>query len=438
VDAFGDEDLGQLLMPEMPPMAFKSIYWFLRYARLYRYDVPITACYEWRGRPTTPGCLTQREQAELYARDALHALAFRLPNISLGLLHDTGDAYYFSRWGGTGLCHRWPLLNPKPSYVALATLTRELDCAKFIRYLPSNSPSLYIAEFEQGGDTVYALWLPRGGREVTLTFDRDTKLVHTDMLGNPTEAATANREAKLRVSSSPSYLRVASKIAKAAAGTTACEPAPEKRTVVDDLCDRSRWEVVAQPDAFLDKTHFDFPRRLGKFDIAVKEDESKGKALEVKLLPQPDVPAPCSRYLILKARDPKPIEGRPTAIGLWVKGNSSWGRINWEFEDAKGERFLSISADEGEWLVGDWKARTYINFDGWNYLQVRLPTRYESGYNGPEGPDWKATGGDGRVDFPIKLTRLVIELRDQVVHLTDMIPVPDPAIRLKDLSVSYE
>jgi len=469
VDAFGDEDLGQLLMPEMPPMAFKSIYWFLQYARLYHYDVPITACYEWRGRPTTPGCLTQREQAELYARDALQALAFRLPNISLGLLHDTGDAYFYSRWGGTGLCHRWPLLNPKPSYVALATLTRELDGAKFTRYLASNSPSLYIAEFERGDEKVYALWLPRGDREVALTFDRDARFVHTDMLGNPTESATSKQEvgranlhaefgATLRVSSSPSYLRVAAKIAKAAAGPTVCEPAPEKRRVVDDLCDRSRWDVVAEPDAFLDKTHFDFPRRLGKFDIAVKDDDPisplvptlrvgtadrtlprppQGKALEVKLLPQPDVPAPCSRYLILKARDPQPIEGRPTAVGIWVKGNSSWGRINWEFEDAKGERFFSISAGEGEWLVGDWKTRTYINFDGWNYLQVRLPTWHESGFYGPERCDWKTTGGDGRVDFPIKLTRLVIELRDRVVHLTDLLPVPDPAIRLKDLSVSF-
>jgi len=87
--------------------------------------------------------------------------------------------------------------------------------------------------------------------------------------------------------------------------------------------------------------------------------------------------------------------------------------------------------------VVDWKARSYINFDGWNYLQVKLLTWYESGFYGPERCDWHYTA-EGRVDFPIKLTRLVVELRDRVLHLTDLVPVPDPAIRLRDLGASYE
>lgn len=430
VDAFGDEDLGQLIMPEYPPQAFKSLYWQQEYQKLYKYDVPVTSTYEWRGRPTTPGCLTEREQAELYARDCLHALAYRMPNINVALLHDVGDSYYYSRWGGTGLCHRWPLLHPKPSYVALATLTRELDGAKFVRYLPSNSPSLYICEFERGGERVYALWLPRGEREVALTFDREAPRIVTDSMGNAVEG-------KLRVSSLPIYLRTTAKITAAAAGPTTCEAPPEERTVVDDLCDPSRWQAVAERDEALEKAHFDFPRRQGKFDIAVKDDAERGKAIEIKLLPQPDVPPPCSRYLVLKPKEPVPVPGQPRAIGTWVKGNSSWGRVMWEFEDAKGERFFSISAGEGGWMVGDWKARSYINFDGWNYLQVKLLTWYESGFYGPERCDWHYTA-EGRVDFPIKLTRLVVELRDKVLHLTDLVPVPDPAIRLRDLSVSYE
>jgi len=437
VDAFGDEDLGQLIMPEFPPQAFKSIYWQKEYQKLYKYDVPVTSTYEWRGRPTTPGNLTELEQAELYARDCLHTLAYRMPHINVALLHDVGDSYYYSRWGGTGLCHRWPLLNPKPSYVALATLTRELDGAAFIRSIPSSSPSLYICEFEQGGGTVYALWLPRGERQVVLTVDRDAPFTLTDMLGGAAEGKTVNREVKLRVSSSPSYLRVGAKIAKAAGGPAICEAPPENRKVADDLCDTGRWQVATARDESLETAHFDFPRRQGKFDLAVKDDAEKGRALEVKLLPQPDVPAPCPRYLALEPKEPLPIPGRPTAIGTWVKGNSSWGRVMWEFEDAKGEKFFSISAGEGGWMVGDWRARSYLNFDGWNYLQVKLLTWYESGFYGPERCEWHSTA-EGRVDFPIKLTRIVFELRDQVVHLTDLIPVPDPAIRLRDLSVSYE
>ncbi len=430
VDAFGDEDLGQLLMPEYPPQAFKSVYFQREYQNLYKYDVPVTTTYEWRGRPTTPGNLTEREQAELYARDCLQALAYRMPNINLALLHDVGDSYYYSRWGGTGLLHRWPLLNPKPSYVALATLTRELDGAKFVRYLPSNSPSLYICEFQRGDEFVYALWLPRGEREVTLAFDGDARYTVTDSMGNAVEG-------KLRVSSLPTYLRTTARITKAVGGPATCEAPPAKLSVLDGLCEAGKWAVAAERDEALEKAHFDFSRRQGKFDIAVKDDAEKGKALEVKLLPQADVPALCPRYLILKPKEPIPVPGQPTAIGAWVKGNSSWGRVMWEFEDAKGERFFSISAGEGGWMVGDWKARTYLNFDGWNYLGVKLLTWYEGGFYGPERCDWHFTA-EGRVDFPIKVSRLVLELRDKVVHLTDLVPVPDPAIRLRDLSASGE
>ncbi|HRT95937.1 MAG TPA: hypothetical protein P5532_16020 [Planctomycetota bacterium] len=430
VDAFGDEDLGQLIMPEYPPQAFKSLYFQREYQKLYKYDVPVTTTYEWRGRPTTPGCLTEREQAELYARDCLQCLAYGAPHINVALLHDVGDSYYYSRWGGTGLLHRWPLLHPKPSYVALATLTRELDGAKFTRYLPSNSPSLYLCEFQRGAEWVYALWTPRGEREVTLGFEGDARYTASDSMGNALDG-------KLRVSSLPIYLRAASRITQAVGGPTACEAPPAKRTVVDDLCDAGKWAAVAERDAALEKGHFDFPRRQGKFDIAARDDAEKGRALEVKLLPQPDVPPLCPRYLVLKPKDPIPVPGEPQALGVWVKGNSSWGRVMWEIEDAKGERFFSISASEEGWMVGDWKARSYINFDGWNYLQVKLLTWYASGFYGPERCDWHFTA-EGRVDFPVRVTRLVLELRDRVVHLTDLVPVPEPAVRLRDLGASYE
>ena len=149
------------------------------------------------------------------------------------------------------------------------------------------------------------------------------------------------------------------------------------------------------------------------------------------------MPAPCPRYVILAPREPIPIPGEPRSIGTWVKGNSCWGRVMWEIEDAKGERFLSVSAGEGGWMVGDWRTRTFINFDGWNYLHMRLLTWYSSGFYGPERRNWRNVGGDGRVDFPVRLTRIVLELRDRVVHLTDMVPVPDRSIRLRDLSAGY-
>jgi len=438
VDAFGDEDLGQLIMPEAPPQAFKSVYWLKEYAKMYGYDVPVTSAFEWRARPTTPGNLTEAEQAELYVRDYLQGLAFRMPHINVGLIHDTGDAYYYSRWGGTGLCHRYPLLNPKISYVAVATLTRELDRARYIRSLESNSPSLYVMEFERGNEKIYAMWIPRGQRSAVLAFDRDTELTLTDMTGGTRQVAVKKGEATVTVSSSPIYLRGRAALAKVEAGPTTCEPPPRDVKCIDDMNDLARWITVEERDAYLEETHFDYPRRQGKFELRVVEDPQKGKVTELRLLPQPDVPWVCPRYIILEAEKPIEMPGRPSAVGMWVKGNSCWGRVMWEFEDAKGEKFLSIGAPCGGWSVGDWKCRTFINFDGWNYLQVRLPTWYESGFYGPEHCDWRCVGGDGRVDFLIKFTRLVVELRERVVHLTDSIPVPDRAVRLARLSVSFD
>ena len=438
VDAFGDESLQQLVMPEAPPGAHQSIFWQRQYAKLYKYDVPDTSCYEWRGRPTTPGNLTEMEQAQLYARDVLQGLAYRMRHVNPGEIHDAGDAYYYSRWGSGGLCHRYPALNPKISYVALATLTRELDGAVLERILNTGSPSIFALEFTQGAGLVYALWLPRGQRDVVTTFADDTSFSLTDMNGNARELKTAGRRAEIAVFASPTYLKTRVAITGLRGGPTRCEPPPENLAVVDSLTDPNNWEIVKQGDKELDNCHFEFPRRVGKIDVAVVSDSERQRALQLTLQPQGDVPWPVTRYLVLKARSGIAVPRAPTAIGVWVKGNSCWGRVFWEFEDAKGEVFTSIGAPCDGWSVGDWKCRTFINFDGWNYLSVKLPFKYSSGFYGPPQCNWTCRGGDGVVNYPIRFTRLIVELRDRVAYLTDAVEVPDRVVRLRDLSATYD
>ncbi len=93
--------------------------------------------------------------------------------------------------------------------------------------------------------------------------------------------------------------------------------------------------------------------------------------------------------------------GEPTEIGVWVNGNSSWGRVIFELQDASGQTWTSIGAlQRGElspWLL-DWmpkealentKALTqadwntdgvfsgrWIDFDGWRYVGIPLPGNY--------------------------------------------------------------
>jgi hypothetical protein len=111
--------------------------------------------------------------------------------------------------------------------------------------------------------------------------------------------------------------------------------------------------------------------------------------------------------------------------------------VSFEFTDAKGEVWASLGGDPGDWNVGDWDSRSNINFDGWRYLSVALPRPYSDGHPGVRDRNWRYRLGDRKVDYPIRFTRLFIELRDQLVHVTDMVPVPDPAIRIRCLTAGY-
>ena len=439
IDYIGMEDVGQAVPPEAPPDAFKAAYWDLKAARKYGYDAPVTSCYEWRYRTTRPGDLTWLQQAQLYVRDCLGALAFRMPHINPALLYDAGNGYFRSRWGATGVCRRYPLLNPKPAYLALSTMTLVLDRAEFVRLLDTPSTSLYAMEFEQDGNRVYAAWLPRGEREAIFRFAEDGPVVVTDMMGRAKTLVTKGRKATVTLSGSPTYLRSRAPVVAVDAGPTRLGTQPREKSVVLDKMDSlDRWRISTARDEELEKPFISYPRRPGKFDVAVKPDPEKGKALRLKLLPQPDVPYPYARYVSLKLKDAKPIAGRPTRFGVWVKGNSSWGRVRWEFADATGQRFYALGGRIGAWDVYDWVGHTWINFDGWNYVSLEIPSQYPCGRPRPASPNWRVMERRGPGPrYPLKFVRLVIELRDLTYYLTDFAPVKDRAIMLRDLTVEY-
>src|SRR5690606_17900610 len=109
VDEWGAAEVRQANIPEAPPNSGQSDrYWMQEYVKLYGYNKPVTSAYEWRGRGTNPGNLTELEQAQYYSRDVLKALAFGASSINPGLIFDVGDSYYYSRWGSGGFLHRYP------------------------------------------------------------------------------------------------------------------------------------------------------------------------------------------------------------------------------------------------------------------------------------------------------------------------------------------
>ena len=42
------------------------------------------------------------------------------------MIADIGNSYYFGNWGASGLCYGLPDVRPKPSYVAVATMSLNL------------------------------------------------------------------------------------------------------------------------------------------------------------------------------------------------------------------------------------------------------------------------------------------------------------------------
>ena len=180
----------------------------------------------------------------------------------------------------------------------------------------------------------------------------------------------------------------------------------------------------------------------------------------------PNLPVEGSEYLpmysVLRHNEGVEIPGEPTEIGLLVNGNGGWGRMIFELEDASGQRWVSIGAEQAgkptrwmaDWLspdefeklktanLNDWNTddvwgRSYINFDGWGYVAFPLPGNYPGErYHWPYSCNWRFDG-HGIVKYPLKFKKLIITLPEKTLHLTDYRPMPRQEIYLKDLMVTY-
>jgi len=119
-----------------------------------------------------------------------------------------------------------------------------------------------------------------------------------------------------------------------------------------------------------------------------------------------------------------------------VKGNSSWGKVFWEIEDAEGERWLSAGTGGYGTDVYDWPEQAGLNFDGWNHLQFPITARSPIDLQSPgqNAFQWQHNGtGNRKIDYPIKLTAIAISMPRQAVNLIKMEPVKT-SIRLGGLS----
>jgi len=429
-------------------------------------DTPLRQCYEMCYPNTNPGNLSYRTQANYLVRHMMHSLAWEIPIIRAYLITDVGNSYYFSNWGASGLCHARPHVRPKPSYVALAVMTQVLDGARFTRVVPAGSPVLYAVEFRRpDGQYVTCLWTVRGVWPVLVSLDGPAEVLLTDMMGNESRPALTAAGLRLSVSDEPLFLTSAGPVERITPGRPRHEGRPEgERFLVSSLGSLDEWTVEQERSLELETYSFMCPRRKGEFEYAVVESfEGEQNALQVR----PNLPVPGPVYLpmysVLRHDAGVQIPGQPTEIGLMVNGNGGWGRIIFELEDAAGQRWASVGAEQaGEptaWLadvlsaeefarlegsgLNDWNTddpwgRSYINFEGWRYLKFPLPGNYPGeGYHWPYSSQWRYSD-DGVVHYPLTFKKLIIALPEKALHIKDYAPAPRQEIYLKDLMVTYE
>jgi hypothetical protein len=430
--------------------------------KAYGYEnTPVQQCNETGYPGSNPGNLTQTTQADYFARMALDSLAWGMPKIRLGLISDVGDSYQESNWGKTGFCHAWPALNIRPAFVSMATLTLVLDGATFEKDVSLGSPTLYALQFKRpDGKYVTALWTIHGKRPVTLTFDQPAPATLMDDQANET-ALEAKTEQTVTLSAAPCYLVTQWPIEKASGGTPHYTASPEgKTTALSKLNNLSDWTVETGHDKELEYYNFMCPRTKGDFQFKAT-DGFEGRKDVIAVTPRSikEGKATMPMYAVLKHKGGGiPMPGQPTEIGLWVNGNSGWGRLIFEFKDASGQRWISLGAQQtgrpSPWLE-DWMSKDMmadlasigtngwntddawglrrINFDGWRYVGFPLPGQYPNeNYSWPANSQWK-WDKDGIVHYPLTFTRLVVELPQKTLHMKTFAPAPRATIYLSDL-----
>lgn len=468
----GNESGCFMRLPETQPPDFisdNSCLWMLRQIADHygAKDVPLRQCLEICYPCTNPGNLTEMTQATYLVRHCMNSLAWKIPVIRPMVLSDAGNSYYFSNWGAAGLCHAWPNVGPKPSYVAYAVLTQVLDGAVFSRFLPLGSTAVYGAELKRpDGAFVTCLWTVRGSRPVTLQVPGATAVKVTDLMGRERDVAVKAGEATVEASDRPCYVTTPRPIGDFKLGEPAHDTkAGEKSFMISPLDRLEDWTVHNGRDAELETYNFLNPRRKGEFEYREVSDEAGKRALAVK----PKLPVAGPEYLqmysSLMLKKPVEIKGEPTQIGALVKGNGGWGRVIFELEDARGQRWTSIGAEQAgapnpwlaDWLtkeefaklnpksmnVCDWNSddawgRSAINFDGWRLVKFPLPGQYPGdGYHWPMNSQWRFSG-DGIVHYPLKFKRLVVTMPEKVLYGTQYAAPQSYEVRLKDLMALYE
>jgi len=444
-------------MPERQPRAVEAgqMIFLLDAMRKYGYeDVPVYGT-EHMYYPGCPGSLTQREQADYYVRSHVVHFAMGMDRLSaVAMVFSTAGDYGRCHYGSAGLLEVAPEGggdgNPRESYVAYATMTRVLDGAVFKKWYPTGSFSAFCMAFSRpwGLPDVVTAWTLRGRRDARLLLKDDAETRLTDAMGNSRVVRSEGKVLTVPLTTSPVWIEgvkadAVLKVELGAPDHSDKAPAPDAK-VVEDFEGELAWKAEEKPYEAFATNNFDQPRFHCPMTSALIESrDGRGKAMEIAM-PKPEHErrlAPWYAVFVPQRRIELP--GKPTKLGMWVKGNSGWGRIIFELTDAKGERW-TFCGPKDEWNSDDIHSWSSVNHDGWRYMEMELPTSHPNLMRGPAQPWWKnegAPGGrnaDAIVDYPLTITRMIVEQRTHLWYLDRIVPGPEARIAIDDITAAYD
>jgi len=437
-DGFG-LDIPQFeFMPEMPPQpGVPNILYFLteEMKRWGYEDKEIVHCESYFP-SSLPLALGHRGQADSVVRTAVLSLALGSDRFTwCWSLHDCADYWGWTSYGCVGMIGRRPEHNPKPAAAAFATMTQMLDLTDYDGYLPTGSRTAYCVRFKADDRLVYCLWTIRGSRPMALTASPGSELVMVDENGNETALDFADGAATVTITPTPIWVvALSGEVRKAAVGVPTYTDAPGPHRLVLDDFEKPGWRRETGQHALYDAHTAGIRSVPAPVHVqGVQSPERKSSVMRVRLAQRPDDKAPfVSWYGVYAPAEAIAIPGKARALGVWVKGNSGWGRILYEVVDANGEVYVNT------WDLRSW---SYVNFDGWRYVEFPLPANSPGDDFREKDSNWwrgHSAGREGVVALPLKLTRLIFEMPTHQIYVDEALPCESLTIELDDLMAVYD
>jgi hypothetical protein len=386
-----------------------------------------------------PLALGHRTAADYYVRTAVLSLALGTSRFLFCFtLHDCADYWGSVHYGCIGITGPRPEFNPKPAFPALATMTRLLDIFDYDGYVPTGSQSAYCVRFKSGNKFIYCLWTTRAYRPGKLRLPKAGNVALVDENGNELLLTKlGGGEIPCVLSPTPQWVVAENRdLAVELEEPLRVEEPIEHAVTLDPL--GMPWSYDPNPYDRYAKNHWDLPRFPGPMKSeSVTSEQRKSKVWQITLGDPPKERPLAAWYGVFTPPKPIEIPGKARALGIFANGHSNWGRIIYEIEDAKGEIWQSIGAKD-EWNCDDVHSWSYFNFDGRRYIEFPLPNHQPGDNYREKDTVWWNYSAEGIVDLPVKLTRIIIEMRTHNVYVTDLVPVADRSVQLDNLMAVYD